>query len=48
MMVVRTELLDERAVKSTGDGMMVVNDRGLGVDSEEAVLLPSRLHVLNE
>ena len=45
MMAVRTDLLDERVEKSTGDGMTVGNDRGLVVDSEGAVLLPSRLHV---
>ena len=43
-MVVRIDLLDEKAEKSTGDGMMVENDRDLVVDLEGAVLLPSRLH----
>ncbi len=48
MTEVRIDLLDEKAEKSTGDGMMVENDRDLVVDLEGAVLLPSRLHVLNE
>ena len=44
MMVVRTDLLDERVEEtSTEDGMMERNDLGLEAGLEEDVLLLSRL-----
>lgn len=49
MMVVRTDLLDERVEEmNTEDGVTERNDLGLAAGLEGDVLLLSRLHVFND